>query len=74
MTQDALSPEQLAGIERDAARACLARAREDLAAAVAAQDPDRHFKGLPESEEVIEAYDRVRAAEQAVAKLERVSS
>ena len=49
----------------------LARAREDLARAVKAQDPDWHFKGLPESKEVIAAYDRVRAAEKTVARLER---
>jgi hypothetical protein len=69
-----LSPEQLAGIERDAARAHLARAREDLAVALLAQDPDRHFKGLPESPEIIAAYDAVREAEKALARLERVSS
>ena len=51
----------------------LARARADLAAAVVRQDRDRHFKGLPESPEVIQAYDAVREAEKAVARLERVS-
>ena len=48
-------------------------ARADLAAAVRAQDPDRHFKGLPESKEVIQAYDAVREAEKAVSRLEKVS-
>ena len=66
-----LSPEQLVGIELDAARAHLTRAREDLAAALRAQDPDRHFKGIGESPKVIAAYDQVRAAEAAVARLER---
>ena len=48
-----------------------ALARQDLAAEVRAQDPERHFKGLPESPEVIAAYDAVRNAEKAVALLER---
>ena len=65
------SAEQMSGVERDAARGHLVRCREDLAAAVAAQDPDRHFLGLPESPEVIAAYDAVRAAEAVVAKLEK---
>ena len=49
----------------------LARARKDLAAAVRDQDPDRHFQGLRESPEVIAAYDAVRDAEKAVAKVEK---
>ena len=49
----------------------LTEARAALAAAVKAQDPDRHFRGLPESAEVIAANDAVRAAEGEVAKLER---
>lgn len=49
----------------------LARARAALAVAVKAQAPDRHFRGLPESPEVIAAYDAVRAAEGEVARLER---
>ena len=73
MSQDLLSPEQLSRIERDAARARLTRAREDLAAAVVRQDPDRHFLGLREAPRVIEAYDQVRAAEAAVARIEKVS-
>lgn len=55
----------------DAAHADLAQAREDLAAAVREQDPDRHFLGLQESPEVIAAYDEVRAAEATVARLEK---
>lgn len=68
-----LNPEERVEVDR-VLRQDLARARADLAAAVRAQDPDRHFKGLPESKEVIQAYDAVREAEQAVARLERVSS
>lgn len=46
-------------------------ARNALKAALTAQDPNRHYKGLPESPEVIAAYDQVRAAEATVATLER---
>ena len=55
----------------DAARYDLEEARATLAAAVKAQDPDRHFRGLPECPRVIAAYDAVRAAEGVVARLER---
>ena len=66
-----ISPEGAAVLRRLMAYAGLARARAALAAAVKAQDPDRHFRGLPESPEVIAAYDAVRAAEGEVARLER---
>ena len=64
---------KLSAHETEIAHQDLARAREDLAS-VRAQDPDRHFKRLRESAEVIQAYDQVREAEKAEAKLERVSS
>ena len=70
---DALPADSIWGREMrlDGARFDLAEARAALAAAVKAQDPDRHFRGLPESAEVIAAYDAVRAAEAEVARLER---
>lgn len=68
---DATPPTWRAEFVLDEAAYRLAHARAALAAAVKAQDPDRHFRGLPESPEVIRAYDAVRAAEQAVARLER---
>ena len=51
------------------AREDLDRARSALAAACRAQDPERHFKALPESPEVIAAYDAVRDCEAKVAGL-----
>ncbi|RYC29092.1 hypothetical protein D3273_25795 [Lichenibacterium minor] len=70
---DALPADSAWGREMrlDAARFNLADARTALAAAVKAQDPDRHFRGLPECPWVIEAYDAVRAAEAEVVRLER---
>ena len=70
---DALPADSVWGREMrlDGARYDLAEARAALAAAVKAQPADRHFRGLPESAEVIAAYDAVRAAEGEVAKLER---
>ncbi|WP_237481333.1 hypothetical protein [Lichenibacterium dinghuense] len=65
-----LTPEEHVEVDR-VLRQDLAEARAALAAAVKAQDPDRHFRGLPKSPEVIAAYDAVRDAEAAVARLER---
>lgn len=70
---DALPADPVWGADMrlEAARYDLAEARAALAAAVKTQRPDRHFRGLPEAPEVIAAYDAVRAAEAAAAKLER---
>ena len=65
-----LTPEERVEVDR-VFRQDLAKARAALAAAVKAQDPDRHFRGLPECPRVIEAYDAVRAAEAEVVRLER---
>ena len=65
-TYSAFGPQMLLA----AAHGDLEDAHAALAAAVRAQDPDRHFRGLPECPRVIAAYDAVRAAEGEVARLE----